>query len=109
MLAQSPDRPMEGRRGKRHSAMQWLQQLYLTPEHLEQIQAIREQAQTDSESLREQLQQQHNALQNLHQELGDRRFKTLLEVREVLTCEQRTQLAELRPQHQQERNQRRDR
>lgn len=34
-------------------------------------------------------------MQNLHQELGNNLFETMLEIREVLTPEQRTQMAEL--------------
>jgi Spy/CpxP family protein refolding chaperone len=54
----------------------------------------------------EQLQQQHQQLQNLHQQLGDRRFDTMLQIREVLTAEQRTQLSQLREQHHQNRRMR---
>ncbi len=48
---------------------------------------------TDASS--EELQIQHENIQNLHRQLSDNRFKTMLEIREILTPEQRTQLAEL--------------
>lgn len=107
------------RHGKRGGGMQRvLQQLDLTPEQLQQIEVIQEQSKNQSQALRqqmqtqrdemrsllasdatpEQLQQQHQQAQNLHQQLGDNRFETLLQVREVLTPEQRTQMAELMAQ-----------
>jgi Spy/CpxP family protein refolding chaperone len=107
----------EGRRSDRKA--DWLEQLNLTPEQSEQIRAIREQSKAENQSLRqqmqqareqmrsllasdatpEQLRQQHDSIQNLHQQLSDRRFETVLEMREVLTPEQRTQAAELMQQH----------
>lgn len=94
------------------------EQLDLSPEQSEQIEAIREQSQTDSQALVEQLQtnrQQmqsfltsdadpeqlranHQDGQNLRQQLSDIRLETMLEIREVLTPEQRTQMAELMAQ-----------
>lgn len=107
----------EGRGGDRKA--NWLEQLNLTPEQSEQIRAIREQSKTENESLRqqmrqareqmrsllasdatpEQLRQQHNSMQELRQQLSDRRFETMLEMREVLTPEQRAQALELMEQH----------
>ena len=46
----------------------------------------------------EQLRANHQAGQNLRQELDTNRFETLLEIREVLTLEQRTQMAQLMEQ-----------
>ena len=43
----------------------------------------------------EQLRQQHQNIQGLRQQLGNNRFETMLQVREILTPEQRTQMAEL--------------
>ena len=97
-----------------------LQQLDLTPEQSQQIEAIQEKFKTDNETLHqqmqtqhqemrsllasdatpEQLQQQHQKLQELHQQLGNNRFETMLQMREVLTPKQRTQMAELIEQHQ---------
>ena len=43
----------------------------------------------------EQLRQQHQQLQDLRQQASDRCFTTMLEIREVLTPEQRIEWAEL--------------
>ncbi|HEY9767545.1 MAG TPA: Spy/CpxP family protein refolding chaperone [Coleofasciculaceae cyanobacterium] len=104
------------KRGSRGRGMERLmQQLNLTPEQSEQIKAIKEQSKTETQALMqqmqtsrqemrsllasdsspEQLRDRHQAVQNLHQELGTNRFETMLEIREVLTPEQRTQMAEL--------------
>ena len=97
----------------------WIEELDLSPEQSEQIQAIREESRTAMQPLRDQLQQareqlrsqmasntstdqlqrQHQQVQALHQELGDQRFETMLAIRQVLTPAQRTQLAELAEQH----------
>jgi Spy/CpxP family protein refolding chaperone len=107
-------RPERGDRG-----MRWLEELNLSAEQSEQIQAIQEQSRTAKEGLHQQLQQaheelrslmasdasadqlrqQHQQVQNLKQQLDNQRFETMLEVREVLTSEQRVQLAELKQQH----------
>ena len=107
-----------GKRGRGEGMQRVLQQLDLTPEQLQQIediqeqsknqaQALHQQMQTQREEMRsllasdatpEQLQQQHQQTQDLHQQLGDNRFETMLQVREVLTSEQRTQMAELMAQ-----------
>ena len=103
-----------GKRGMRGIA-RLVQQLDLTSEQSEQIETIREQSKTENQALFEQLQtnrqqmqslltsnadpeqlrNNHQQGQNLRQELDDNRFETLLEVREILTPEQRTQMAEL--------------
>lgn len=86
--------------------------LSLTPQQREQIQAIRDRAATSSESqwrelqasreqMRslqqsnaspEQLRQQRQRIQELSRALSDQHFETMLEMREVLTPEQRSQL-----------------
>ena len=108
------------RRGRgRHGAMkQVLEQLNLTPEQSQKINALHEQFHSDNETLfqemrtnhqemrsllasdasEEQLRQQHQKNQDLHQELGTNRFETMLQVREILTPEQRSQMAELMEQ-----------
>lgn len=88
--------------------------LNLTPQQQEQIQAIRDRAATSSERQRqelqasreqmrslqqsnaspEQLRQQRQRIQELSRALSDQRFDTMLEMREVLTPEQRSQLQE---------------
>ena len=96
-----------------------LEQLNLTPEQSQKIDAIHEQFHSDKESLFEEmrtnhqemrslfasdassqeLRKQHQKIQDLHQQLGNNRFETMLQVREILTPEQRSQLAELMKQH----------
>ncbi|MEY2979272.1 MAG: Spy/CpxP family protein refolding chaperone [Prochlorotrichaceae cyanobacterium] len=98
----------------------WLDQLNLSADQLQQIQAIREQyksqmeanrtdVQTSREDLRQlmagtasdnELRQKHNELQNLMQQGGDLRFESMLAIRGVLTPEQRQQAAALMEQHQ---------
>ncbi|MFE4106788.1 Spy/CpxP family protein refolding chaperone [Almyronema epifaneia] len=100
----------EGRRGDR-----WLEQLDLTDAQTAQIQTIKEQARTNNAGLRQQLQQAHEELQSLmasdassdqlrqqHQQvqtlknqLATQRFEMMLAIREVLTPDQRAELATL--------------
>ena len=107
-----------GMKGMRGGIDRLVQQLDLTSEQSEQIEAIEEQSETENQALFEQLQTNrqemqslltsnadseqlranHQQGQNLRQELGDNRFETMLEIREVLTPEQRTQMAELMAQ-----------
>lgn len=108
----------EGKRGMRGGISKLTEQLDLSPEQSEQIEAIREQSQTDSQALvdrlqtnrqemqslltsdadPEQLRANHQDGQNLRQQLSDIRLETMLEIREVLTPEQRTEMAELMAQ-----------
>jgi periplasmic protein CpxP/Spy len=114
--------------GKRHGGGErmnnMLQQLDLTTEQSQQIEAIKQEFKTKNEALKEQLQnkrqemrslltsdtsteqlkQEHQATQSLLQKLDNNRLEMMLQVREVLTSEQRGQLAELIDR---ERNQRR--
>ena len=96
-----------------------LQQLELSPEQSQQIETIQQQFRSENEPLwqemqanrqqmrslltsetsAEELRQQHQQAQSLHQQLSDNRFETMLQIREVLTPEQRTQLAEMMEQH----------
>ena len=46
-----------------------------------------------------QLRQQHQAMQDLRQQLGNSRFESMLEVREILTPEQRQKMADMMAQH----------
>lgn len=107
------------KRGMRGGIDRLSQQLDLTSEQSEQIEAIQEQSETENQALfeqlqtnrqqmqslltsdaaRQQLQANHQQEQNLRQELSNNRFETMLEIREVLTPEQRTQMAELVSQH----------
>lgn len=115
---------MEWSHGNKHgdkrgmSIDRLVEQLDLTSEQSEQIKAIEEQAETQNQALFEQLQTNrqemqsliasdadpeqlratHQNGQNLRQELDTNRFETLLEIREVLTPEQRTQMAQMQEQ-----------
>ena len=106
------------RRGGYGGMKKVLEQLNLTPEQSQQIEAIHERFHSDNETLyqemrtnhqqlrsllasdasEEQLRQQHQNIQGLRQQLGNNRFETMLQVREILTPEQRTQMAELMEQ-----------
>ncbi|MGK7899272.1 MAG: Spy/CpxP family protein refolding chaperone [Xenococcus sp. (in: cyanobacteria)] len=109
-----------GRRRGGYGGMQkFLEQLDLTTEQSQKIDAIQEQFQSDNETLfqemrtnhqemrsllasdasDQQLRQQHQKIQDLRQQLGTNRFETMLQVREILTPEQRAQMAELMEQH----------
>lgn len=118
MMEWSERNKHEGKRGMRGGITRLTEQLDLTPEQTEQIEAIAERSKTDNQALIEQLQTNrqemrsllasnaspeelranHQDLQNLRQELGNNRFETMLEIRETLTPEQRTQMAELMEQ-----------
>ena len=93
-----------------------LKELDLTTEQSEQINNIREQSRTENEALHqemqanreqmkslfssdvsvEQLRQQHQQSQALRQQLGNNRFEMMLQIREVLTPEQRSQIEAMR-------------
>ena len=119
-ISQSPVAQLAHGRGiGRHGAMkQVLEQLNLTPEQSQKIDGIHEQFQSENKTLfqemrtnhqemrsllasdasDEKLRQQHQKNQDLRQKLGSNRFETMLQVREILTPEQRTQMAELMEQ-----------
>lgn len=115
-MEQSVRMARRGRKGDRGQRMErLLQQLDLTSEQSTQIEAIKERSQTAMADLKEQLKtqrqamqsllandasveeirEQHQITQSLHQQLDNNRFETMLEIREVLTAEQRTKMAEL--------------
>ncbi len=105
------------RKGERMQKL--LQQLDLTPEQSTQIESIHEQYHTANQQNYQQLQQaraemrslfaqdanpnqlrqKHQEIQNLHQQLGNNRFEATLQVREILTSQQRQKMAELIAQH----------
>lgn len=117
IMSQRPSEasPRQGRkvRGQRWERM--IQQLDLTPEQREQIKDIQEESRSEYQSLKEEvrenrqqmqsllasdasnneLRRQHRQMQRLHQKMGDRRFETMLEMREILTSEQRAKMAQL--------------
>lgn len=92
----------------------WIQDLNLTPEQTQQMQAIRDrykdqmtqraqalrQAQRElgdlmaGDASKDQIRTKYNQVQTLKQQLGQVRFESMLEMRDVLTSEQRRQMAE---------------
>lgn len=105
-----------GKRDNREEKMnRILQQLDLTTEQSQKIKSIKEEFRTknvaleeeiktnhskerlslNSDASPEELRQQHQQVQALHQQLNNNRFEMMLQVRETLTSEQRNQLAEL--------------
>lgn len=94
------------------------QELNLTPEQTEQIDQIREQGKQAKQVQREEfraarekmqtlmasdasddeLRAQHQVMQDLRREMGEARFENKLKIRQVLTPEQRTKMAELKKQ-----------
>lgn len=105
-------------RSNRGGANKW-QQLNLSADQRTQIQKIREQEKTSSESLRQQLRaaaekqrslmegsasddqlrQQYRETQALRQQMETRRFETMLQIRAVLTPEQRAKAAQFKKEH----------
>ncbi|MEL6440530.1 MAG: Spy/CpxP family protein refolding chaperone [Cyanobacteria bacterium J06621_8] len=105
----------QSERGKGQRMEQILQQLDLTTEQSQQIDTIRQQAKNNAQDLRQQLQaqreqmkalyasdadaaelrNQYQAAKSLREQLGNNRFETMLEIREVLTVEQRAKFTEL--------------
>ncbi len=95
--------------------LRFADQLGLSDAQRSEIEAIHSQAQTESEALRTQVQaaheqmrslmasdasdaelrQRHDQMQALQQQMGDRRFETMLAIRNVLTPAQRAQMQEL--------------
>lgn len=96
-----------------------LEKLDLSAEQSQQIETIREQSKASAQALHkqmkvqrqemkslftsdvdnEQIREQYQATKELRQQLGDNRFETMLQIREVLTAEQRAKMAELREQN----------
>lgn len=106
-----------GRRGRGMDKL--LENIDLTTEQSESIAAIREQSKETAENLHEQLETQHQEMKSLmtgdadteairqqyretqllREQLSDNRFETMLQIRELLTPEQRAEVAELMEQH----------
>lgn len=101
-----------GQRGKRGGERgEFMEKLNLTTEQQQQMQSIRtryqpqmdnirEEMRTEREKLRQMmanndssdnLRTQHNKIASLNQRMGDLRFQSMLEMREVLSAEQRQQ------------------
>ncbi|UBF25031.1 Spy/CpxP family protein refolding chaperone [Kovacikia minuta CCNUW1] len=97
----------------------WIKDINLTTEQKNRIQAIHEKTQNAAKNLHqqlrqaleqerslmagnataEQIQQQHQQVQRLFQQLDDQRFEAMLSIREILTPDQRAQVATLMKQH----------
>ncbi len=122
-MAQTPVNMAKKRgRGNKEQRLQRMQQeLGLDDNQTSQIRAIHEQAKQDSQGLREQmrqakeemnqlmasdasdgeLRQQYRKIQDIYQQLSQKRFEKKLAVRKVLTPEQRTKMTELKQQRRQ--------
>lgn len=118
--------PQNKRMGRGDRMEKLLQQLDLTSEQSQQIETIQEQFRSENEALlqemqsnrqqmhslltsdtsAEELRQQHQQAQSLHQQLSDNRFETMLQIRDVLTPEQRAQVAQIMEQNQGRRGER---
>ncbi|MEM6612723.1 MAG: Spy/CpxP family protein refolding chaperone [Cyanobacteria bacterium P01_C01_bin.72] len=117
-------RGKHGKRGDRGKKMnRLLQQLELTPEQSQQIESIQEESKSTAQELKDQLQTQDRGMRSLlssdatdeqirqeyqqakaiRQQLSDNRFETMLQIREILTPEQRARAAELIESHRQRR------
>lgn len=103
---------------KKRRREQFRQQLNLSPEQAAEIDQIREQNKQDKQATREalraardkmqtlmgsdatddELRAQHRVLQDLRRDMGEARFETKLKIRQVLTPEQRTKMAEFKKQ-----------
>ena len=109
-----------GRKGNRGSNIDRLMQnIDLSDEQSQQIKAIEEESKATADEIKQQMRLQHEQMkdlmasdasveeirsqyqeaQGLRQQMSDNRFETMLEIREVLTPEQRSQIAELMEQH----------
>ncbi|MCT7970745.1 Spy/CpxP family protein refolding chaperone [Laspinema olomoucense] len=93
----------------------WLEQLNLTPEQQQEIQAIRDRYEPQMQASRDQMRQnmermgqmmsdntsdndlrnQHNEILQMRQQMGQMQFEQMLAIRNVLTPEQREQFAQL--------------
>ncbi|MEM8721181.1 MAG: Spy/CpxP family protein refolding chaperone [Cyanobacteria bacterium P01_G01_bin.39] len=110
-----------GKRGQRMEKL--LQNLDLSDEQSQQVKAIQEQSATTAEDLREQIKAQRQEMQSLfasdantdeirsefqagqqlRQQLSTNRFEIMLQIREILTPEQREKAVELMEQRHQRR------
>ena len=104
----------------------WLEQLNLTPQQQQEIQAIRDRYQTQMQASRDQMRQQmermgqmmggntsdnelrnqHNQILQARQQIGQMQFEQMLAIRNVLTPEQRQQFAQSMQQRRQNRENR---
>jgi periplasmic protein CpxP/Spy len=112
-------KPERGDRGKGGWGDKWQEQLNLSADQKAQIKQIRDQEKSSSVALRQQMKaafekqqslmtgnasddqirQQHKEMQALRQQVEDRRFDSMLKIRQVLTPEQRVKAAQLMKDH----------
>lgn len=128
LLAQNDEQPEPNRREGRGDRLERLaEELDLTEEQISQMQAIREGERDEMQALHANLRTEREALhalmagdtaesdlrtqyesvQALHRDLADKRFETMLATREILTVEQRTELAAIMEQRRAERRENR--
>ncbi|NJN75311.1 MAG: Spy/CpxP family protein refolding chaperone [Synechococcaceae cyanobacterium RL_1_2] len=108
----------EGEGGLRFGEGRLIEELELTPTQQAQIETLKENHRTEMEGLREQMQPikdeirelmvgtadkatiraKHQEAQSLHTKIQDARFEQMLEIREVLTPEQRQKFASIMDQ-----------
>ncbi|MCT7955006.1 Spy/CpxP family protein refolding chaperone [Laspinema palackyanum] len=104
----------------------WLEQLNLTEQQQQEIQAIRDRYETQMQATRDQMRQnmermgqmmggntsdnelrnQHNQILQARQQMGQMQFEQMLAIRNVLTPEQRQQFAQLMQERRQNRENR---
>ena len=127
-LSQADDRPQPTESGGRGDRLERLtEELNLTEDQVNQMQTIREGSSEEMQALHEnlrteretlhtlmagdasqaELRTQHETIQTLHREVADMRFEIMLATREVLTPDQRTELAERMQQRREERRENR--
>jgi len=107
-------RPQRGERGERGDRQNWMDKLNLSQEQRTKIEAIRakykDQIDQNQQAMRQgheemrelmmgdasadTIRQKHQALEPIMQKMGQLRFESMLEIREVLTLEQRRQFGE---------------
>ncbi len=115
-----PPPPTMGGKGPEGNALPpWSKDINLSNQQIEQIKTLHEQSQKDTESLRQQLhqaedqmrsllesdapmdklQQQHQQIQTLRQQLDDKHFQMMVAENKLLTPAQRSQISKFMQQH----------
>ncbi|NMG57133.1 periplasmic heavy metal sensor [Geitlerinema sp. P-1104] len=122
-----PRQNQMSQRGPRdRGQMRWMERLDLTPEQTNSIQAIRDRYQPQIDSVRERMQQQRDTMHSimgsnasaeeirqqrqqmmqLRDEMSELRFNSMMEIREVLTEEQRAEVRDWMEERRGERGER---
>jgi Spy/CpxP family protein refolding chaperone len=112
MAQPEPGMPPHGNGPRHEMMMPMLQKLNLTPDQKNKMQSIRKEKQTQTESLKNEIdakrdafhalmksdaaeaeiRKAHAALQALHQKMADLNFENLMAIRAILTPEQRKEM-----------------